>query len=46
MRRLVLSRVEPNTLTTGFSGIMPASVSDPVRGVVQIRKVKRLAADY
>ena len=30
MRGLVLNRVVPNTLTTGFSGTTPASVSSPV----------------
>ena len=30
MRGFVLNRVVPKTLTTGFSGTTPASVSDPV----------------
>ena len=30
MRGLVLNRVVPKTLTTGFSGTTPASVSSPV----------------
>src|ERR1039458_3591009 len=30
MRGLVLNRVVPKTLTTGFSGTTPASVSEPV----------------
>jgi hypothetical protein len=40
MRGLVLNRVVPNTLTTGFSGTTPASVSEPVRRLTISRVVR------
>src|SRR5450756_1270331 len=39
MRGLVLNRVVPNTLTTGFSGTTPASVSSPVARLTISRAV-------